>query len=1364
MVDSNTISRPSTSPDLLGCRVPPLCLRLHGGPVDGQQVRLESAKVSIGGAAGCTLRLRSRGSLPLYAWILRGPEGCIVRRFVPQVTLNGGGFEEAPLHNGDRLRIGGLELEVVSGARAASIKNTVAAEENEPTATTTLRTDAGIAQDIDTDPTSADPWARSFRRAFSTRSKETSQQRRSLRQHLARRTRKLLESLRRRESDLNRLRAALEQKTADAVRLTAAQQSAAADERVQLEEEARELTLLVEQMSAELREAAAQRAGLHQELGDQSRLRDQVERREAELTRICEEADEVRRSTAAQIEQLKHAFELIRQERDELADRAERQSGLDRQARLLADSLQSELTAALELRDSLQVELDRAKAELAAVEQQHSQEQPQLEQQLQFLRAEIARRDDELTEAREAASQQSQKLIASLDQLREELAELQKVRQNERLQNAAETERLAEELAEQRTLLAQRDAELRAISTSGETQSVELRSELERLQAELNHARQQAAGERSEARVAGQQLEAKLTSLEQQLERRTADWRTSQQTATAEASQFSKTIEQLRSDLQAERSLRQQEVEARQADRRRAEQQLAAARQEAEQRGSELADLHRKLTSENSRLTLQHDQVEREARDLQAKFEAEQTRWTEQLERLQQNVRELTSDCAASQSQLDQVVREASELQDAYAAERARWTEEREQLVAQAEALEIAHRQQIDELTGAQHSAEVDQQVLRQELTSAAEQLRELGGQNEQLRQQVAELQATLEDAQVRFEQLQNQSTLAAASLSDSQALEAEALEEVTAAQERLVEAQRQFEAEKQDWQEQRDAWESGLRHREEELAAHVAELEEQVRQWQARQVEKKEHQIDDAVAALHQNLSADPVYGSYSPTHNELPLDVTMPLPASRGVVELDTPHDVSYGSYGETMPVSFRGQFPGAQEEADQIAEEASEAGHYMPSAEDVHPLASEPLHDIGDDHTGEEVTASEATEEPQDRDSDSVSAVLNRLMQAGLWNAGGSDAAESTPSETPAPSVAGYSAEPAVESHELPPHYEAVATSQDDDMGCTMDAASLMAARGDGAKSWRAQLLGDDPAGDLGGASHNQQNFADGIPAYDAQQEAAEVSAELPSHEEEQTGGLPQQAVGHGSWRAQMLGQTAEHQAEPAEEASPYAAALTADEPTDELAAEASSFGGSSLPPAQPAEPANEDEDSIEAYMSKLLKRVRGDSPEPAWKPAAPTPAPVAEAKPVAAPVAKPKPLSEPVPASEYVPQRQAPEASVSLAAMREIANAASRVAIDTHAKRRHTERFAHRLVKAAMALITTGGFAAWGFYGGGLWAWCGVALGVLLMCWWSAVSVWHMTRAMRLKPSRSLATINHDREVATDEVPADEEHTS
>lgn len=121
-----------------------------------------------------------------------------------------------------------------------------------------------------------------------------------------------------------------------------------------------------------------------------------------------------------------------------------------------------------------------------------------------------------------------------------------------------------------------------------------------------------------------------------------------------------------------------------------------------------------------------------------------------------------------------------------------------------------------------------------------------------------------------------------------------------------------------------------------------------------------------------------------------------------------------------------------------------------------------------------------------------------------------------------------------------------------------------------------------------------------------------------------------------------------------------------------------------------PFQPKMPSDDEEESIEDYMARLLKRVRGESSgghgssghgsgghgsSPAPK-AAPTPSYTPEtrkeaAKPVeevvAAPVAT---VSE----EEYVPKCQAPESQVDLKAMRELAMNTARTALNTSADQR------------------------------------------------------------------------------------------
>jgi hypothetical protein len=105
-----------------GCDIPALpperasgelAFRVCGTEHDGRIVRLHARKCTIGSGESCTLRLRARGIEPLHCVIIRGEQGTAVRRWSPRTRLNGGVFLDAPLHRGDRIGMGPLELELI---------------------------------------------------------------------------------------------------------------------------------------------------------------------------------------------------------------------------------------------------------------------------------------------------------------------------------------------------------------------------------------------------------------------------------------------------------------------------------------------------------------------------------------------------------------------------------------------------------------------------------------------------------------------------------------------------------------------------------------------------------------------------------------------------------------------------------------------------------------------------------------------------------------------------------------------------------------------------------------------------------------------------------------------------------------------------------------------------------------------------------------------------------------------------------------------------------------------------------------------------------------------------------------------------
>ncbi len=133
----------------------------------------------------------------------------------------------------------------------------------------------------------------------------------------------------------------------------------------------------------------------------------------------------------------------------------------------------------------------------------------------------------------------------------------------------------------------------------------------------------------------------------------------------------------------------------------------------------------------------------------------------------------------------------------------------------------------------------------------------------------------------------------------------------------------------------------------------------------------------------------------------------------------------------------------------------------------------------------------------------------------------------------------------------------------------------------------------------------------------------------------------------------------------------------------------------------------EEANEDEDSIEAYMNRLLKRVQGTSEttkflsEPKTHVVEPTrvaeaskgsqdQSPTATAAETAA-VVQPALPPQPAPDSPYIPRSQAPERTSNMAAMRELANSSARTAIAASAKQRMLNQIIFKFALFGMGML-------------------------------------------------------------------------
>ncbi|MCB9938846.1 MAG: hypothetical protein H6823_11425 [Planctomycetaceae bacterium] len=163
------------------------------------------------------------------------------------------------------------------------------------------------------------------------------------------------------------------------------------------------------------------------------------------------------------------------------------------------------------------------------------------------------------------------------------------------------------------------------------------------------------------------------------------------------------------------------------------------------------------------------------------------------------------------------------------------------------------------------------------------------------------------------------------------------------------------------------------------------------------------------------------------------------------------------------------------------------------------------------------------------------------------------------------------------------------------------------------------------------------------------------------------------------------------------------------------------EATPFNSSS---GKSAAPSDEEEESIEAYMARLMNRVRAtDSNEaPAKKPeSAVDRRPVTEYTEV-----KPLPAKTPEPekfnAEEYKPRSQAPEMADRMTAMRSLANDSARSAIASHAKRNWSSVMKLKLFVSIFAFVAVLASVVF-FWGNPLLMGLGSLVGFGVLIYWA-----------------------------------------
>jgi hypothetical protein len=133
-----------------------------------------------------------------------------------------------------------------------------------------------------------------------------------------------------------------------------------------------------------------------------------------------------------------------------------------------------------------------------------------------------------------------------------------------------------------------------------------------------------------------------------------------------------------------------------------------------------------------------------------------------------------------------------------------------------------------------------------------------------------------------------------------------------------------------------------------------------------------------------------------------------------------------------------------------------------------------------------------------------------------------------------------------------------------------------------------------------------------------------------------------------------------------------------------------------------PESPDESQAEEDESIDDYMTRLLERVRQTAgpesgptrPDPSRERPAPEPiSPQTPPERADSPAPAPEPVSQPSESPGLTPRAVAPERSVDLSAMRDLANLSAQAAINSYSRKVLYSRSAGKLMVAIVALAAS-----------------------------------------------------------------------
>lgn len=756
--------RPVAASALLGEPLSELALRVRAPRQEDRIIRLSGAKLSIGSAEQCSLRLRAPGVAGTHCWILRGPEGVAIRSLGALLRVNGVPAEEARLEPGDSFEIGPITFELLSGtsgrARRTAPRNRLAAE----LANATQAEAAAIRRETRRQQharlRSLLQTLRQDRQKAGEQRRDSERQRRDTEQlqvQLVQLQRELGEERnnvqrvedQRRSSSLqaNQLQLTLERLRHELSSLQSQQQQEASLFR-------QERSRLSEDLANRERHVHQLRVDLQQRLWDLEQLRLQLDRqqRQADLDREQREALQTQRQQEQELwlgERTRLAEEVTQRERQ-----LQQLQGDLRTAQAACQQLQAELqrlqTAGETNERSLARDLERfrlaseqAASDAAAWKQNHA-----------TLTKESAERDRWARELEAELAQQTglnERLTTELRQTREQLAKLQVEANDLRARWERDRAHLQSALDHQQTEESWHAEKLNLLETvtSRDRELDTQRSEVQRIVSELAQVR---------------------TQLEEQI-RTTADreaaWndeRTQAKTRLEEQTVATAAAEERRTALEQE----MQHVQAELAD---ATTTVATWKQAAEDARTRIEQLEKKLAAQNAMLANQAQQtiaLDTTQSQRYQSLERRVTGLTSEKESLEQRLAELTSQLEQKASSNEAELAQLVEQREALAMREGELEELRAQLAARAAELE---QRQAEPSAAAGPDLAVERAQLDQEraaLHEEKEQVAHERGDLERVRAQLAEQREALAEQERLLERQAQEATAQREALEES--------------------------------------------------------------------------------------------------------------------------------------------------------------------------------------------------------------------------------------------------------------------------------------------------------------------------------------------------------------------------------------------------------------------------------------------------------------------------------------------------------------------------------------------------------------------------------------------------------------------